>query len=152
MTALTTILAESALCIGDSLSSQLGKGMGIVIIGGLAYATLMTLFIVPVIYDILFRKKPLDIDTGSESLDDIPDDAAEYLKDKEMRDKAAAEAEASGVEDRENIEADKPSEGNAAEADGSIEQEVNIEQTSDIERNTDGSEVGEERESGSDLK
>ena len=152
MTAMTTILAESSLCIGDSLSSQLGKGMGIVIIGGLAYATLMTLFIVPVIYDILFRKKPLDIDTGSESLDDIPDDAAEYLKDKEMRDKAAAEAEASGVEDRENIEADKPSEGNAAEADGSTEQEVNIEQTSDIERNTDGSEVGEERESGSDLK
>lgn len=84
MTALTTILAESALCIGDSLSSQLGRGMGIVIIGGLAYATLMTLFIVPVIYDILFKKQPVNIDTGSESLDDIPDDAAEYLKEKEL--------------------------------------------------------------------
>ena len=152
MTAMTTILAESSLCIGDSLSSQLGKGMGIVIIGGLAYATLMTLFIVPVIYDILFRKKPLDIDTGSESLDDIPDDAAEYLRDKEMRDKAAAEAEASGIEDRENSESDKPSEDNAAETDGSTEQEVNLEQTSDIERNADGSEVGNERESGSDTQ
>ena len=85
MTAMTTILAEASLCIGDSLSSQLGKGMGIVIIGGLAYATLMTLFIVPVIYDILFRKQPLDIDTGSESLDDIPDDAAEFLKEKKER-------------------------------------------------------------------
>ena len=85
MTAMTTILAEASLCIGDSLSSQLGKGMGIVIIGGLAYATLMTLFIVPVIYDILFRKQPLDIDTGSESLDDIPDDAAEFLKEKRER-------------------------------------------------------------------
>ena len=84
MTALTTILAESALCIGDSLSSQLGRGMGIVIIGGLAYATLMTLFIVPVIYDILFKKQPVNVDTGSESLDDIPDDAAEYLKEKEL--------------------------------------------------------------------
>ncbi len=80
MTALTTVLAESSLVIGDSLSSQLGKGMGTVIIGGLAYATLMTLFIVPVIYDILFKKQPLNIDTGSESLDDIPDDAAEYLR------------------------------------------------------------------------
>ena len=85
MTAMTTILAEASLCIGDSLSSQLGRGMGIVIIGGLAYATLMTLFIVPVIYDILFRKQPLDIDTGSESLDDIPDDAAEFLKEKRER-------------------------------------------------------------------
>lgn len=85
MTAMTTILAEASLCIGDSLSSQLGKGMGIVIIGGLAYATLMTLFIVPVIYDILFRKQPLDIDTGSESLDDILDDAAEFLKEKRER-------------------------------------------------------------------
>ena len=84
MTAMTTILAEASLCIGDSLSSQLGKGMGIVIIGGLAYATLMTLFIVPVIYDILFKKKPVNVDIGSESLDDIPDDAAEYLREKEI--------------------------------------------------------------------
>lgn len=84
MTAMTTILAEASLCIGDSLSSQLGKGMGIVIIGGLAYATLMTLFIVPVIYDILFKKKPVNVDIGSENLDDIPDDAAEYLREKEI--------------------------------------------------------------------
>ncbi len=84
MTAMTTILAEASLCIGDSLSSQLGKGMGIVIIGGLAYATLMTLFIVPVIYDILFKKKPVNVDIGSEDLNDIPDDAAEYLKEKEI--------------------------------------------------------------------
>ena len=100
MTAMTTILAEASLCIGDSLSSQLGKGMGIVIIGGLAYATLMTLFIVPVIYDILFRKQPLDIDTGSESLDDIPDDAAEFLKEKKEREQIASQEHASdGPED-----------------------------------------------------
>ena len=100
MTAMTTILAEASLCIGDSLSSQLGKGMGIVIIGGLAYATLMTLFIVPVIYDILFRKQPLDIDTGSESLDDIPDDAAEFLKEKKEREQIATQERASdGPED-----------------------------------------------------
>lgn len=79
MTALTTILAESNLIIGDDMGSQLGRGMALVIAGGLAYATLMTLFVIPVMYDILFKKQPLDVDTGRENLDDIPDDAAEYL-------------------------------------------------------------------------
>ncbi len=80
MTALTTILAESNLILGDDLGTQLGRGMALVIAGGLAYATLMTLFIIPVMYDIMFKKQPLDIDTGSDTeLDDIPDDAAEFL-------------------------------------------------------------------------
>jgi hypothetical protein len=42
------------------------------------YATLMTLYIVPVMYDILFKKKPLNVDVGSD-LDEAIDDAAEYL-------------------------------------------------------------------------
>ncbi len=80
MTALTTILAESNLIIGDDMGTQLGRGMALVIAGGLAYATLMTLFIIPVMYDIMFKKQPLDIDTGSDTeLDDIPDDAAEFM-------------------------------------------------------------------------
>ena len=113
MTAMTTILAECSLCIGDSLSSQLGKGMGIVIIGGLAYATLMTLFIVPVIYDILFKKQPLNIDTGSESLDDIPDDAAEYLKEKEKE--KAEETEIEKTADTER-NADRSEDGDEQES------------------------------------
>lgn len=81
MTALTTILAESNLIIGDDMGTQLGRGMALVIAGGLAYATLMTLFVVPVMYDIMFKKQPLDIDTGSDTeLDDIPDDAAEFMQ------------------------------------------------------------------------
>ena len=83
-----------------ALDAQLGKGMGIVIIGGLAYATLMTLFIVPVIYDILFKKQPVNIDTGSESLDDIPDDAAEYLKEKELEQNRNIERIADGSEEQ----------------------------------------------------
>ncbi|WP_051227014.1 efflux RND transporter permease subunit [Butyrivibrio sp. MC2013] len=79
MTALTTILAESNLIIGDDMGAQLGRGMALVIAGGLAYATLMTLFIIPVMYDIMFKKQPLDVDTGSDDLDDIPDDASEFL-------------------------------------------------------------------------
>ncbi|MBP9997046.1 MAG: efflux RND transporter permease subunit [Lachnospiraceae bacterium] len=80
MTALTTILAESNLIFGDDMGAQLGRGMALVIAGGLAYATLMTLFIIPVMYDILFKKQPLDVDTGSEDLDDAVDDAAEYIE------------------------------------------------------------------------
>lgn len=82
MTALTTILAMVSLLFGDDLSSQMSKGMAIVVAGGLAYATLMTLFIIPVMYDILFKRKPLQVDIGSENLDDVPDDAADYLRQK----------------------------------------------------------------------
>lgn len=85
MTALTTILAMVSLLFGDDLSSQMSKGMAIVVAGGLAYATLMTLFIIPVMYDILFKRKPLQVDIGSENLDDVPDDAADYLKRKEQQ-------------------------------------------------------------------
>lgn len=79
MTALTTILAMSMMIFGDDMGAQMGKGMAIVVAAGLLYATLMTLFIVPVMYDILYKKQPLDVDTGSEDLDDVPDDAAEYV-------------------------------------------------------------------------
>jgi len=58
----------------------LGGGMAIVIIGGMIYATMMTLIIVPVIYDILFKRQPKVVDVGNDNLDDVPDDAAEYLE------------------------------------------------------------------------
>lgn len=92
MTALTTILAMASLLFGDDLSSQMSKGMAIVVAGGLAYATLMTLFIIPVMYDILFKRKPLQVDIGSENLDDVPDDAADYLKRKEQKELEQQEA------------------------------------------------------------
>jgi len=81
MTALTTILAEFNLIIGDNMGAQMSRGMALVIAGGLAYATLMTLFIIPVMYDIFYKKQPKDVDTGSDTeLDDIPDDAAEFMQ------------------------------------------------------------------------
>ena len=92
MTALTTILAMASLLFGDDLSSQMSKGMAIVVAGGLAYATLMTLFIIPVMYDILFKRKPLQVDIGSENLDDVPDDAADYLKQEEQKELEQQEA------------------------------------------------------------
>ena len=80
MTTLTTVLAMLQLVFSNDMASQLMSGMAIVIICGLSYATLMTLYIVPILYDILFRKPPLNVDVGSDDeIDDIPDDAAEYI-------------------------------------------------------------------------
>lgn len=78
MTTLTTILAMAMLIFGDDMGSELGGGMAIVITGGLLYATLMTLFIIPILYDILYRRQPHVVDVGDD-LDEEQDDAAEYL-------------------------------------------------------------------------
>ena len=80
VTTLTTVLAMLQMVLSNDMASQLMSGMAIVIICGLSYATLMTLYIVPILYDILFKKPPLNVDIGSdEDLDDIPDDAAEFI-------------------------------------------------------------------------
>ncbi len=64
MTALTTILAMSTMALGVGMGAQMSQGMAIVTIGGLAYATVLTLFLVTVLYDILHRKeiKKIDVD------------------------------------------------------------------------------------------
>ncbi len=70
MTAMTTILANSTLAMGVGMGAELSQGMALVSIGGLAYATLLTLFLVPALYDI-FNKgeiKVLDVDFEDEGL------------------------------------------------------------------------------------
>lgn len=57
MTALTTILGLSTLAMGIGMGSDMIQPMAIVTIGGLIYATILTLFIVPIMYDILHRKE-----------------------------------------------------------------------------------------------
>ncbi len=66
MTAMTTILAMMTMALSRDASAVMSRGMVIVTIGGLAYATLMTLFIVPVMYDILYRKEIKKVDLGDE--------------------------------------------------------------------------------------
>ncbi len=78
MTALTTILAMVQLIIGDDMGNQMMSGMALVIAAGLLYSTLMTLYVVPVMYDIFFKKQPLLVEVG-DNIDDVPDDAAQYL-------------------------------------------------------------------------
>jgi multidrug efflux pump subunit AcrB len=64
MTAMTTILAMSAMIFSKDIGSDMGRGMAIVVASGLIYATLMTVFIVPVLYDIFFRRDIKVIDVG----------------------------------------------------------------------------------------
>lgn len=56
MTALTTILGLSTLAIGVGMGADMVQPMAIVTIGGLIYGTILTLVVVPCIFD-LFHKK-----------------------------------------------------------------------------------------------
>ena len=51
------------------------------------------LFIVPVMYDLFYRKPPVNIDVGDDGMDDLPDDAAEFAA--EFAARRAAEARTS---------------------------------------------------------
>ncbi len=57
MTALTTILALSTMALGIGSGAEMTQPMAIVAIGGLTYATLLTLFVVPALYDIFCKKE-----------------------------------------------------------------------------------------------
>ncbi len=52
MTALTTILALSTMAFSDDMGADLSKPMSLVTIGGLVYGTLLTLIVIPCVYDI----------------------------------------------------------------------------------------------------
>lgn len=57
MTALTTILALTTLALGYGSGAEMMQPMAVVTVGGLTYATLLTLFVVPVLYDLFVRVK-----------------------------------------------------------------------------------------------
>lgn len=68
MTALTTILGLSTMAMGVGMGADMVQPMAVVTIGGLTYGTLLTLFVVPCIYDIFNRKKDMTRDDAE--LDD----------------------------------------------------------------------------------
>lgn len=57
MTALTTILALSTMVFTNDMGSEMAKPMAIVTIGGLIYGTLLTLIVIPCVYDLFNRDK-----------------------------------------------------------------------------------------------
>lgn len=80
MTALTTILAMVPMILSDAVGASMQRGMALVVVGGLLYATFMTLYVVPVMYDLLYRRVPYEVDLGDENIDDDPGDAQAYLE------------------------------------------------------------------------
>ena len=58
MTALTTILGLVPLGLAQGMGASMVQPLAVVSIGGLVYATFMTLYIVPALYDLFIRKKP----------------------------------------------------------------------------------------------
>lgn len=66
MTALTTILALSTMAFSNDMGADLSKPMSVVTIGGLTYGTLLTLVVIPCVYDIFFREKSIS-DEGNGS-------------------------------------------------------------------------------------
>ena len=67
MTALTTILALSTMAFSRDMGADMAKPMSVVTIGGLIYGTLMTLFVIPCIYDIFMREKKVKTDADQVS-------------------------------------------------------------------------------------
>ena len=55
MTALTTILGLSSLAAGIGMGADMAQPMALVVIGGLIYGTLLTLIVVPCIYELFNR-------------------------------------------------------------------------------------------------
>ena len=56
MTALTTILALSTMVFSKDMGSEMMRPMAIVTIGGLIYGTLLTLIVIPCVYDLFVGK------------------------------------------------------------------------------------------------
>lgn len=66
MTALTTILGLSTLAIGVGMGADMVQPMAIVTIGGLIYGTVLTLVVVPCIFDLFHKREKARLREGIE--------------------------------------------------------------------------------------
>ena len=62
MTAISTIAAMSVIAIGFGEGMEMMQPMAIATIGGLLYATVTTLFVVPILYDMFHRNKDVTME------------------------------------------------------------------------------------------
>lgn len=83
MTATTTVLALITLAFGFGMGAEMIQPMAVVILGGMIYATFMTLFVVPALYDLLLRRREDDIaESGLEYYANDEDEREDYLMEK----------------------------------------------------------------------
>lgn len=71
MTAITTILGLTTMAMGIGMGADMMQPVAIVTIGGLTYATFMTLFVIPVMYDILTGKNMKKVDEAELEILDL---------------------------------------------------------------------------------
>ncbi|MBU0740720.1 efflux RND transporter permease subunit [bacterium] len=64
MTTLTTVLAMVPMAIGIGTGEQIQRPLAVTILGGLSLATLLTLFLTPVIYEIFHKRLDKDFTGG----------------------------------------------------------------------------------------
>ncbi len=57
MTALTTILALSTMVFSNDMGAEMAKPMSVVTIGGLLYGTLLTLIVIPCVYEVFMGRR-----------------------------------------------------------------------------------------------
>ena len=55
MTVISTVFGAVPLALASGAGAESRAGIGIVVVGGLGLASLLTLFVVPVLYDLLAR-------------------------------------------------------------------------------------------------
>ena len=79
MTTLTTVFAMLIMACSRDAAAEMSRGMAIVVIGGLLYATLMTLFIVPVLYDLFFKRELRNIEIHDKELEEMVDLTVEEM-------------------------------------------------------------------------
>ena len=89
MTTLTTVISMSTLALGIGGGSAMMQPMAIVMIGGLIYGTLLTLIVVPCLYDIFNSDKSMKVD-----------EYGELIKEEKMPENAVLVTEA---ENKDNI-------------------------------------------------
>ncbi|MBO7339139.1 MAG: efflux RND transporter permease subunit, partial [Lachnospiraceae bacterium] len=100
MTALTTILALSTMVFSNDMGAAMSRPMAIVTIGGLLYGTLLTLVVIPCVYDVLARKNRYQKET--------PQGRVEWADFEEETAPAAPAAEESGATQVREAAAEEP--------------------------------------------
>ena len=71
MTTLTTVLGQLVMAVSGDVGSVMMRPIAIVSIGGLLYATFMTLYVVPCIYDMMNKKQLRKVDEKDLEILDI---------------------------------------------------------------------------------
>lgn len=87
MTALTTILGLSTMAMGYGMGADMAQPMALVVIGGLIYGTLLTLIVIPCIYELFNKNRKAPVDENEE----------QELLEQQLQEHEASLVEAEGV-------------------------------------------------------